>query len=103
MATLPPYSHDAPLDQPPPPYIFPSRFTIGHETTYGPLVPLEAVKSHLLISGEFAELKDRVEILDVSNILSVEVPKEKERRWAWFVGLAVERYSFHQRLPHVKP
>ena len=37
----------------------------------------------------FANLKKEVQEMDVPI---VDMPYDKEKRWSWFVGLAVERY-----------
>jgi hypothetical protein len=81
----------------PPAYSFPEAFTIGGRTTK-PFVNVSQIKDHLALLHAFAELKISVEGITTTEILHL--PPDKERRWAWFVGLAVERsglqfYSSH--------
>jgi len=73
---------------PPPNYTPPTKFAIGSSTTTQPLVRIVEVKGHLALLHAFAELKNQVDALEVPV---PHVPKDKERKWAWFVALAVER------------
>ncbi|KDR74375.1 hypothetical protein GALMADRAFT_280353 [Galerina marginata CBS 339.88] len=74
----------------PPTYTPPTQFTIGSATTNEPLVKIVEIKGHLTLLHAFAELKNQIESKEVA--LS-NVPKDKERKWAWFVALAVERFD----------
>lgn len=76
----------------PPAYTFPSTFTIGSKRTVAPLVNSAQLKGHLALLHAFAELRSQIDGLDgqVKAVLPL-MPDDKERRWAWFVGLAVER------------
>lgn len=71
-----------------PKYTAPSTFSIG-DTVTEPLVGLPEIKGHLALLHAFAELKKQVGSADTSNVSYV--PENKEQKWAWFVGLAVER------------
>jgi len=73
---------------PPPNYTPPTKFTIGSSTTTQPLVRIVEVKGHLALLHAFSELKNQVDALKVPV---PHVPADKERKWAWFVALAVER------------
>jgi hypothetical protein len=73
----------------PPAYSFPDAFTIGGGRTTKPLIDASQIKDHLALLNAFAELKISVEEMADPGI--PHLPSDKERRWAWFVGLAVER------------
>ena len=97
-APLPAYNSPAPGQQvdndnteslPPPNYTPPNKFTIGSSTTTQPLVRIVKVKGHLALLHAFSELKNQVDALEVS--VPPHVPADKEKKWAWFVALAVER------------
>ncbi|KAJ7600398.1 hypothetical protein C8J56DRAFT_767239 [Mycena floridula] len=68
-------------------------FKIGDVATVASLVDVEWVKGHLRLLRAFAELKTKVESLDSSAWGIPDVPQHAERKWAWFVGLAVERFE----------
>ena len=72
-------------DTPPPPYTFPTTFLVGKKRTE-PFVTKEQLKGHLALLREFASLRSQIDVLDAGTML-----ENKEKRWAWFVGLAVER------------
>lgn len=72
----------------PPEYTFPTRFEIGGRLTHDLLVDIPQIKGHLALLNVFADLKKEVEECDIPI---PDMPFDKERRWAWFVGLAVER------------
>ena len=74
----------------------PSSFTVGSKLT-PQLVSVAEVQGHLALLYAFAEFKAKVDSLlgeDASEHVSVSslMPEDKEKRWAWFVGLAAERY-----------
>ena len=75
------------LDVPPPTYTAPTQFNIGILRTSEPLVNISQIKSHLALLHAFAQLKKQVEGLED---LIPQMP-DPERRWSWFVALAVER------------
>jgi len=66
----------------------PMNFKIGDITTNA-LVDIAQIKSHLTLLHALAELKNSVDSIGAPAILNV--PMDKEQRWAWFVGCAVER------------
>ena len=72
-----------------PRYTFPTKFKVGRVFTDGLLVNIDQIKGHLALLYAFSNLKAEVDELDlgIQNI-----PDDREKRWAWFVGLAVERY-----------
>ncbi|KAJ7488064.1 hypothetical protein FB451DRAFT_1025893 [Mycena latifolia] len=75
----------------PPAYAFPSSFSIGSHST-APFVSTRQLKNHLVLLHEFAELKSKVEAMGSAQG-PTHMPSDKERRWTWFVGLAVERFE----------
>jgi hypothetical protein len=68
----------------------PMYFKIGDITTTA-LVDIAQIKSHLTLLHALAELKNSVDSIGAPVILKV--PMDKEQRWAWFVGCAVERFD----------
>jgi hypothetical protein len=74
---------------PPPTYTAPTQFNIGSKLTPGPLVNISQIKAHLALLHAFAEFKKEVEGLQEETI--PHMPADLERRWAWFVSLAVQR------------
>ncbi|KAF8816815.1 hypothetical protein BYT27DRAFT_7206959 [Phlegmacium glaucopus] len=70
--------------------ISPTQFNIGFERTQEPLVNISLVKGHLALLHAFADLKKHVEGLQEAI---PQMPADLERRWAWFVALAVERFD----------
>jgi hypothetical protein len=64
---------------------------IGKSITEAPLVSVQQILGHLTLLNAFAELKSSVDAVATPTILGVTL--DKEQRWAWFVGCAVERYS----------
>ncbi|KAF9463653.1 hypothetical protein BDZ94DRAFT_1258236 [Collybia nuda] len=81
-------------DDVPPVYAFPAIFTIGSKCTSAPLVDSAQLKGHLALLHAFVGLRQRVDDFDgyVKQAIPL-MPDDLERRWAWFVGLAVERFS----------
>jgi len=74
---------------PPPNYSVPTRFVIGKSITEAPLVNIQQILGHLTLLHAFAELKNAVDAVNTQTILGVTL--NKEQRWSWFVGCAVER------------
>ncbi|KAG5637806.1 hypothetical protein H0H81_003138 [Sphagnurus paluster] len=83
-----------PTHDPPPSYAFPQTFNIGKNRTNAPLVSSAQVKGHLALLHAFAKLRAEIDTLDdnTQRLLPF-IPTDKDRRWAWFVGLAVDRFS----------
>ena len=80
------------MDNPPPAYTAPTQFNIGSQLTPEPLVKISQIEAHLALLHAFAELKNEVEGLQEGTIPQMSV--DLERRWPWFVGLAVQRSVF---------
>ncbi|RXW20046.1 hypothetical protein EST38_g5818 [Candolleomyces aberdarensis] len=77
-----------------PHYNFPTRFKVGQVFTDGLFVDIEQIKGHLALLNAFSNLKTQVEGLNL-NIKNM--PEDREKRWAWFVELAVERFDVWAR------
>jgi hypothetical protein len=78
----------------PPAYTFPTSFKIGRKRTDCALVNTDQLKGHLALLRAFYGLRLQVEEgKDHRLPQSVRDTDSAERRWAWFVGLAVERYE----------
>jgi hypothetical protein len=69
----------------PPQYTFPESFNIGSTRT-APFVYIALLKGHLALLHSFALLRSQIDELSANVVL-----EDKDRRWAWFVSLAVER------------
>ncbi|KAG7447834.1 uncharacterized protein BT62DRAFT_948034, partial [Guyanagaster necrorhizus] len=95
MDVLPPYStrpsggDDGGAQ--PPSYELPYPLFIGHRALQTPFVSISQLKGHLCLLRHFASLKERVEGIDRSRY--PDAPSDKDRKWSWFVGLAVERFE----------
>lgn len=76
----------------PPSYTFPTTFPIGRQRA-APLINSIQLKGHLTLLGAFAALHAQIEALDSASSVNIQllVPEDKDKRWTWFVGLAVER------------
>ena len=72
-----------------PRYDFPTKFKIGRVFTNGLLVNVDQIKGHLALLEAFSNLKTQVDGLTLGI---PKMPDDLEKRWVWFVGLAVERY-----------
>ncbi|KAF8967533.1 hypothetical protein BDZ97DRAFT_1916819 [Flammula alnicola] len=97
MADAPPPSYYKSLSGRPgevdrelPSYHAPTTFAIGSTRTTEPLVKVAEVKDHLALLHSFAQLKNDV---TASKIVAEHMPSDNERRWSWFVGIAVERFD----------
>jgi hypothetical protein len=84
---LPSYS----ASRPPPAYPFSTKFTVGGKQTEGPLVTTAQLKGHLGLLRLFYILRETVEAGTDDRLPAWARQIEPERRWAWFVALAVER------------
>ncbi|KAK0189741.1 hypothetical protein F5146DRAFT_1052324 [Armillaria mellea] len=65
--------------------------SIGRRAIQTPFVSISQLKGHLSLLKHFVSLKERVEGMDQSEYR--DAPEDKQRRWSWFVGLAVERFE----------
>lgn len=79
----------------PPPY--PTSYTIGTTRLDAPLVDVGQLKAHLALLRAFKALKVKVDERSTEELPAVVNELDKEKRWAWFVGLAVERYVIRVR------
>ena len=92
----PSYRAQAPTEPPPgdalpPNYSFPLTFSIGLNRTSAPLVTSNQLKGHLALLHPCALLRSQIENAS-PDILPPEIPKlDKDLRWIWFVGVAVDR------------
>lgn len=78
-----------------PPYDDPPRFRIGSQETQTAFVSIPQVKGHLALLDALRKLRLAVEQGDAFGApeWTNKMP-DKERRWARFVGVAVERCVF---------
>jgi hypothetical protein len=89
--SLPTYTAKASASEAPPSYQAPTLYTIVGRKTSPLLSPIQ-LKGHLALLKGFAELKEKVEALENPTKDPFPfLPAEPERKWSWFVGLAVER------------
>ncbi|TFK33261.1 hypothetical protein BDQ12DRAFT_738863 [Crucibulum laeve] len=59
-----------------------------------PLVGISQLKMHLALLNSFSAMKATIGDLGGADKISIpDMPEDQERRWAWFVGLAVERFD----------
>ncbi|KAF8079297.1 hypothetical protein FPV67DRAFT_109524 [Lyophyllum atratum] len=73
---------------------FAGIFRVGGFLT-SPLVEIPQLKGHLALLRAFASLRSTVEALKHGNTMACldQMPADKELRWTWFVGRAVERFE----------
>ncbi|KAJ7909271.1 hypothetical protein B0H13DRAFT_1714935 [Mycena leptocephala] len=69
---------------------FPKEFKLGLHRTK-PFVTTAQIKDHLALLNAFANLRSKVETMPAEQFPFL--PSAPDRRWAWFVGLAVERFE----------
>ncbi|KAG6917587.1 hypothetical protein DXG01_001935 [Tephrocybe rancida] len=110
-----PPDYPQPLEPGPPlRYDFPRTFAIGARRTNAPLVSSAQLKDHLALLHAFTRHRARTDGLYRGRNEKIPfLPREGERKWGWFVGLAVERFSvwceglregdLHQRARDVLP
>ncbi|KAG5636121.1 hypothetical protein H0H81_009053 [Sphagnurus paluster] len=68
----------------------PLKVPIGVHCTPKSLVAIQEVKGHLSLLHAFAELRSQVDTYSAEYAVPL-MPEDKDRRWAWFVGHAVQR------------
>ncbi|KAH0835046.1 hypothetical protein J3R83DRAFT_10783 [Lanmaoa asiatica] len=90
MSDVPPPYTDAQAS--PPQYTLPETFTIGHRSV-GLLVQPQQLKGHLSMLRAFHNLRVIVESDNVPRFPTDVRAMEPERRWGWFVNIAVERFQ----------
>ena len=93
MAQPPSYNATQPSEEPPA-YQPPTTFLIGTHEVDTSLVQIKDLKLHLALLRAFSELRKQVE--EQTGSAYTHFPPEvkqlsPERRWTWFVHLAVER------------
>ncbi|KAG2335695.1 hypothetical protein BDR05DRAFT_1006548 [Suillus weaverae] len=86
---LPPYTTLPQPEPEPPQYTLPETFNIGRRSTQHLIHP-DQLKAHLQLLAAFSHLKQRV-VASESLIAGLE--SDSEKRWVWFVNLAVERFE----------
>ncbi|KIP02258.1 hypothetical protein PHLGIDRAFT_130825, partial [Phlebiopsis gigantea 11061_1 CR5-6] len=90
---LPAYeAHDRAAD-PPPAYTPPTSFAVGAQTLASPLVHVQELKAHLALLGAFKQLRTAVEEAEAADWPPATQRLGPAQRWAWFVGLAVDRFT----------
>ncbi|GBE89583.1 hypothetical protein SCP_1602460 [Sparassis crispa] len=72
-------------------YIGPSAYHIGDATLHAPLVELDHLRAHLALLRAFKALRTLIEDADELGLQALRM--DSTARWAWFVGLAVERFQ----------
>lgn len=75
----------------PPAYTPPSSFKVGQRTLTSPLVHADELKVHLSLLRAFKRLRTTVEAGEVAAWPELVRKLEAPQRWAWFIGLAVDR------------
>lgn len=80
----------------PPSYLEKIRFPVGGTVPLEPFATISQLKAHLGLLKAFGELKNRVTDLEANQDVRNELPSlarelEPQRRWIWFLELALER------------
>ncbi|CAL1714258.1 unnamed protein product [Somion occarium] len=83
------------IGSPPPSYSAPKSYKIGSRTLGSPLVDINQLKAHLALLHAFKLLRADIQSKSAEEL---ELPAVVDRlgeneRWAWFVGLALERFQ----------
>ncbi|KAG6834392.1 hypothetical protein H0H93_009939, partial [Arthromyces matolae] len=72
-------------------YQFPETFKIGKKETDGLLVDTNQLRGHLALLNAFSMLRAKIEGIKVGEWTEDRyMPKDKDKRWVWFIGFAVE-------------
>ena len=66
-------------------------YVIAKNTLHSPLVSVAQVKAHLCLLREIQALRSLIELGKDTRIPSNALALPPVQRWAWFVGVAVER------------
>ncbi|TCD60359.1 hypothetical protein EIP91_010319 [Steccherinum ochraceum] len=76
-------------------YSGPPSYRIGDHDLKHPFVSIPQIKAHLALLRAFKELRTTVQETDAKSLNLPPVVSEltKDKRWTWFVGLAVERFQ----------
>ncbi|CAL1714287.1 unnamed protein product [Somion occarium] len=82
-------------DSPPPSYSAPKSYKIGSHTLGSPLVDVDQLKAHLALLHAFKLLRTDIQSKSAEELKLPRVVNllDENKRWAWFVGLAVERFQ----------
>ncbi|KAG1808580.1 uncharacterized protein BJ212DRAFT_1381845 [Suillus subaureus] len=86
---LPPYTTLPQPEPESPQYTLPETFNIGRRSTQH-LVRPDQLKAHLQLLAAFSHLKQQVV---ASESLVAGLESDSEKRWVWFVNMAVERFE----------
>ncbi|KAG1799566.1 uncharacterized protein BJ212DRAFT_1401921 [Suillus subaureus] len=86
---LPPYPTLPQPEPESPQYTLPETFNIGRRSTQH-LVRPDQLKAHLQLLAAFSHLKQQVV---ASESLVAGLESDSEKRWVWFVNMAVERFE----------
>lgn len=76
----------------------PRTFQVGKTLINGSLVSVSQIKSHLALLDAFAKLKSEIENLESLTDRFGELLEDPDKRWGWFVGLAVDRCELHLQI-----
>lgn len=79
-------------------YVPPTSFSVDERSLSRPFVDIRDLKAHLYLLRAFKNLRNAVEFLQgaPTKRWPQEVLKmEPEKRWAWFVGIAVDKCLFY--------
>ncbi|KAG2104330.1 uncharacterized protein F5147DRAFT_579917 [Suillus discolor] len=85
----PPHATFPRLSPKPPQYTLPETFNIGQRSTRH-LIRSYQLRAHLQLLAAFSHLEQRV---GASENLIAGLESDSEKRWVWFVNLAVERFE----------
>lgn len=77
----------------PPAYQSPSSYRVGSQKLKNPLVQVHELKAHLCLLRAFRNLRTVVEDGKIAEWPEIPRMWAPSQRWAWFVGLAVERFQ----------
>ncbi|OBZ74115.1 hypothetical protein A0H81_06465 [Grifola frondosa] len=89
----PSYSTEFDISTPPPAYNAPVAYKIGSSTLSSPLVDVHQLKAHLSLLRAFRALRIAIEAGEGVHLPELVIPLDGAHRWAWFVGLAVDRFQ----------
>lgn len=71
----------------------PTSYKIGDHVVQQPLVSIPMLKAHLALLRAFKQFKTMIEEKSAEELKLIPDARnlDKEKRWAWVVGLAIER------------
>ena len=91
MEPPPPSYASATENEKPPAYTAPSSYRIGGQMLTSPLVTVPQLKAHLSLLRAFKQLRTVIDEGKDPRLPEFTRSMDALPRWAWFVGLAVER------------